>query len=545
MIYSVAILHACIDAKHALFDHTTSFNFQYEKINTLIRSMQQLHITPTTQISSSLQTMANRTVEYFKQCPDSFPSKFDRMFWSLEHHCIWMLIYWLSDTFESFSDLFQAIGTHSLYFHPVFQGCLILSSLLKKDIGFIKKFLSLMGLKLGWASDNLNSLIIAIEDDDIVLLQTAINSTEKELLRQGWNMLWAHAQYHTRSDAMNILLSVPGVSPDFLFRSLFGLASCYEWQRLRKAWSFLRSRIESLRDRSHSSPNFSRSRMNLSILQNCNEIIYQGSPQDLETFLDIMKVFRANFEPFSFSNFDKLDTQLAILPALASRKLFILKLLSRTCAVPVSSKLFFSKEGISFGNRGYQDGLQLLDTFDWPLNLAIFLLLDVEFIRYLCHNGAYLEKREGGTAFDEPDILRNLRLTTTIADARKQSCYFKGECYKFCFMRNIDGSGSDLRHIFRKTSKLLSNIWMTTCRIIFENDCRDLYDITGVSSELTWPGIQKQLYSGYLQDVTIKKAASWPAPLLTQDSWDVWRLNVIDILEKAHQVPLEASKHDF
>lgn len=112
-------------------------------------------------------------------------------------------------------------------------------------------------------------------------------------------------------------------------------------------------------------------------------------------------------------------------------------------------------------------------------------------------------------------------------------------------MRNIDDSGSDLRHIFRKTSELLSNIWMTTCRIIFENDCRDLYDITGVSSELTWPGIQKQLYSGYLQDVTIKKAASWPAPLLTQESWDVWRLNVIDILEKAHQGLLEASKHDI
>lgn len=58
------------------------------------------------------------------------------MFWNLEHHCIWMLIYWLSDTFKVFSELFGAIGIHSSDLHPVSQGCLILSSLLKKDIEF-------------------------------------------------------------------------------------------------------------------------------------------------------------------------------------------------------------------------------------------------------------------------------------------------------------------------------------------------------------------------------------------------------------------------
>jgi hypothetical protein len=80
------------------------------------------------------------------------------------------------------------------------------------------------------------------------------------------------------------------------------------------------------------------------------------------------------------------------------------------------------------------------------------------------------------------------------------------------------------------------------CRILFENDCRDLYDFNSVYSELTGPGIQKHLYPDDPEDISIRKAASWPAPLSTQESWDDWRLRVIDILETTHQDSLETSK---
>lgn len=36
-----------------------------------------------------------------------------------------------------------------------------------------------MSPKLGWAPENLDSLVVAIEEDDIVLLQTAIKNTER------------------------------------------------------------------------------------------------------------------------------------------------------------------------------------------------------------------------------------------------------------------------------------------------------------------------------------------------------------------------------
>jgi hypothetical protein len=85
-------------------------------------------------------------------------------------------------------------------------------------------------------------------------------------------------------------------------------------------------------------------------------------------------------------------------------------------------------------------------------------------------------------------------------------------------------------------------IWKTMCRILFENDCRDLYDFNSVYSELTGPGIQKHLYPDDPEDISIRKAASWPAPLSTQESWDDWRLRVIDILETTHQDSLETSK---
>jgi hypothetical protein len=325
MIYSVAILLTCMSAKDALFDHTANFDTAYEDINTLVRSKQQLQITSATHILT-----ASRTVEHFKQCADCFPSKSDRTFWKLKHHCIWMLIYWFSDTSEAFLELFKAIGVHSPDFHPISEGCLMLSSLLKKDAELPQKFLSLMGLELGWALDNLDSLIVAIDEDDIVLLQTATENIEKKVLIQGWEMLWAHAQYHAKFYAMDILLSAPGVSLNFLFLSVLKLVSCHKWHELQKLWIFLRPRIERISNTNDCLPDFGET--NASILQNCGETIYQGSLQDVEIFLDVMERFRVSFDLSTW----KLETQLAMLPALASRKLSIVKLLSEACAVSFS-----------------------------------------------------------------------------------------------------------------------------------------------------------------------------------------------------------------
>jgi hypothetical protein len=118
--------------KDAIFSFTDNVDAIYEDINALNRSKQQLQITPTTHISSSFQLTTNRTVGNFKRWLDALSSKSDRIFWNLEHHCVWMLIYWLSDTFEAFSELFKAIGTHSSGFHSVNMSCLISCSWFKK-----------------------------------------------------------------------------------------------------------------------------------------------------------------------------------------------------------------------------------------------------------------------------------------------------------------------------------------------------------------------------------------------------------------------------
>lgn len=510
-----------------------------KKINALLRSKEQLHITSATNISSSFQSMADRIVGYFKQCSDCFQNNSDRIFWKLNHHCIWMLIYWFSDTSEAFLELFKAVGTRSPDFHPISEGCLMLSSLLKKDTELPQKFLSLMGFELGWAPGNLDSLIVATDEDDFVLLQTTIENIEKKVVIQGWNILWTHAQDHAKFHAMDILLSAPGVSVNFVFLSVLKLVSFHKWQELQILWKFLRSRIERISIMDDFPPDVGKT--NALILKNCGETIYKGSLQDLEIFLDIIERFRIFFDPFRWT----LENQLAILPALVSRKLSVLKYLSEASAVSFSEAIFTRQLHIRFSEYG-ASFLNTSSTFKWPLSLAIRLVLDLEVIEYICDNGACVQN-SWEVSLGEPDILPKLRQTTTVSEARKQSCFVKGDCYRLFLTishySDINSENGDM-----SSHRLLGSFlttWKTMCRILFENDCRDLYEINGVYSELTWLGIQKQLYPDDAEDISIKKAVSWPAPLLTQESWDAWRLHVIDILEKTHQGSLKTSNRGF
>lgn len=531
-IYSVGILQTCIGAKDALFDHTVNVDAVYEDIDSLIRSKQQLQIIPTGYISSSFQVAANRIVEYFKKCHDCFPSKSDRIFWKLKHHCIWMWIYWLSDTFEDFSDILKVTRENSI--HSVSQNCLIVSSFLKGDAKFSQKLISLpmdskLCCELSCAFDNLDILEVAIEENDIVLLQILMKNTEEKILIQKWQKLWRVAQIYDKFDAMDILLSSPGMSSDFVYRTFWELVFLYDWRRLQRLWNFLGARVENISSMRHPLP----LEWDTSILLNFVTIIHEGNLQDLEQFSTIIRQSRTTFNDSLW----KMDVQLAMLPALASRRLSILKFLSEKRLVQ-----FFTATGFPTNLSFFLERFPKLSIteiseasmFEWPLSLAIGLVLDLEVIEYLCHNGARLTK---SVMFGKSGILEKLRLTIAVSDARKQMCHVKGYCYKLCFVEardkyNFSNNGD---WIFRTWHGSIVSIWKIMCRIVFENDCRDLYDITSVVSELTWLGIQKRLYSEGLENLSIKKAASWPAPLLTQESWDEWKLNVIDILENTHQ----------
>lgn len=179
------------------------------------------------------------------------------------------------------------------------------------------------------------------------------------------------------------------------------------------------SRIVHLSYTSDSLPDFLE--LKLSILQNRGDIIYKGSLQDLEIFLDIVQRSRDYFDVSD----SIVKTQLAIFPALASQQLSMLNLLSGTCAVSVSTTTISDWDLYLMNHEYLKSPLTIVSAFGWPLNLAIGLVLDLEVVEYLCHNGARLGRSSIDNGFDEPYILRKLRLTTTVSDARKQSCYVK------------------------------------------------------------------------------------------------------------------------
>ncbi|KAH0533088.1 hypothetical protein TsFJ059_001699 [Trichoderma semiorbis] len=525
IIYSAALLRTCVNAGKSLLDRTFEFSNINADVENLIRSRHELQIQPTTHTSSMFQQTVDRLVKYIKRCSEGFPKTSDRMFWMQRHHCDWMLIYWLCDTFEAFSALFDAIGFRSPDFHPVSKNCLIGCSLIRKDMQFPAKFFSFTDLKLDRTFDTVDIMLLAISIEDTVLLRTEMKKS-KQMHRGSWEALWEHAYTHFKWGAIEILMSGPYVE-DFLQETISWLVEHHHWDELQKFSDLIQFNSTQYID-TNSDPGLDDSHE--WIVDGCAELIYQGrSSQDLELLLDIAQRLGV-ISDASNSAARGWKTQLAILPALASRKLSLLKLISQACIVSSSKEAIghsiYQHLELEQSPSGYSPSHHdPLAAPCYPLDLAIAFVLDLEIIGYLRQTGAYLHM----------ETVKKLHNTRSLADARKQSCHMKGLFYQICsaefWKRYYATEIRDPWFCYTNTMReSLAKILMTTGRILFESDCRHLYNITDTSSGSTWQTVQKELYPAELKDAPIPMATSWPAPLSTQESWHNWRLKAIGII---------------
>lgn len=428
MIYSAALLHTCAGVGKSLLDSNFQSSTSNNDINTLVRSRQEFQIQPTTHISSIFQHIVDCIVKYIKRCSEGFSKNTDRMFWMQRHHCDWMLIYWLCDTFEAFSTLFDAIGFRSPNFHPVSMKCLIGCSLIRKDMEFPTKFLSFMDLKLPSKLDltfgTIDIMSLAISIDDTAMLRTAMQKSN-EMHHDSWRMLWELAHTHLKWDVMKILMSGP-YEEEFLQATFLWLIGHHKWDDLQNFSDFIRSTDELPGYLRSSNPNFWKPYER--IARSCAELIYERGLQDLELFLDIVRQLGINSRVLLSASV-KTGTQLAILPALASQKLSIFKLLYDARLISTSMTIIGSSEHKTLlqttSERLYPRLTDLL-----PLDLAIAFMLDLEIVEHLCRNGVHLHP---GWNYEEPGTLRKLRLTTSVADARQQNCYTKSIIYERCY----------------------------------------------------------------------------------------------------------------
>lgn len=521
MIYSAALLRTCVGAGKFLLGRTFKSSTTNEDIDTLTRSRQELQIQPTTHISSIYQKTVDRIVEHIKRCSEGFPTNSDRMFWMQSHHCDWMLIYWLCDSFEAFSELFAVIGIRSPDFHPVTRNCLIETSLLRKDAGLPEKFLSFLGLKPDWALNNIDILLVAIRNDDNVLFKIVLEKIKIKDITD-WEKAWTLAYTHLKWDIMDLLLQKIEVEPHSFFCDvLFWLVNHHKWDEMQILSDFIQPYKEDthgiFRHNLHD-------RLLESLLQSCTELIYKGSLHATEKFFNILRCIGFSFREFS--------TQLAILPALASRNFSTLKLLSGIGVISpneaIDNRLYERFEEDQDRARHFHQTPFPLTGLLLPLDVAIAFVSDLEVVEYLCRNGARLQK-DNDVDVKGSETLRKLRITTSVVDARKQNCYIKGIIYQSCVVAHRQRRRYNDRY---GVSDSIIEIGTTTGRIIFEGDCRHLYNITDVSTGLTWQSVEDDLCRGEWKDAPIPMATSWPAPLSTQESWDNWRLKVINILER-------------
>ncbi|KAL6805507.1 hypothetical protein J3E68DRAFT_15253 [Trichoderma sp. SZMC 28012] len=428
MIYSAGLLYTCACAGTSLLDSDFHSSTTNKDIDALARSRQEFQIQPTTDTSSNFQQIVDRIVEHVKRCSGGFPTASDRMFWMQKHHCIWMLIYWLCDTFEVFLALFEAIGYRSPDFHPVHEHCLIKASLLREDLKFPRKFLSFLNLKPNSVPNDLD-ILFAICNDDIAALKTTISKIES-MTRINWDIAWELAYTHLKWDSMEVLFSVPNVDLHYLYKALFWFMERHKWDELQVFSEFIRLRAKDIH-REHGNSIILLLDMDKRVVHSCAEIIHEGSSHNLEFFLDIVQ----RLDPRLHVPHPR--TQLTILPALASRNLSILKILfetyTATSYMEAANSVFNKHLKLEQSPPGYLPPSHFSSTIpQFPLDLAIAFILDLEIIDYLCRPGARLQEDWNGAEVVEPETLRKLRLTTSIADARKQNCHIKGLFYQMC-----------------------------------------------------------------------------------------------------------------
>ncbi|KAL7915142.1 hypothetical protein GGI35DRAFT_170976 [Trichoderma velutinum] len=377
-----------------------------------------------------------------------------------------------------------------------------------------------MGLMPDWALNDMD-ILIAIYYEDTAALKIAIKSNKETLIN--WGETWKFAYTCLKWDAMDALLQAPKANPpNCLYETLFWLVEHHRWDELQAFLDFTRR----LGVYSAKAPYLDTSSLERcqSATYDCIKLIRKGSFHDLEVYLDIVRQLGGCFPTFPFANYE--PAQMAILSAIASGKLPILKLLA--------DRHVISFVGAVIGSSSYVE-LKHISPSDSPLNhfmssgsrmpldLAIAFVLDLEIVEYLSRTGARWENNWKDTGVDEPETLRNLCLTTSVADAQKQNWYMKDICSKLCFEKanSADYMGQEI------TSK----IWMMVERSISEGDSPRPYGPTDENLGSTWPRAQSMIYPTHL-NTSAEKVASWPTPLLTQENWDNWRLRVIDILEK-------------
>jgi hypothetical protein len=432
-----------------------------------------------------------------------------------------MLICWFCDTSEEFLGLLNTFGISSTKSHPI-EICLIKTAVCRMDVEFEQKSMSYMGSATDSTTEDIDLIPREVSGADAKLLRTVLRLAKKNIPEGHRREILKLACVHLRWDHMGVLLSWFDVDLKFISQGIAWLLVYHGQQELQIFIGLLHSRgVYPFKkgDCTLELPDIYES-----IMVGCAEIIRKRSPQKLEIFLEALQGLGI---PIGASGFATCEPryQLAIFPALISPDASVLKLLFEKGLVStrmeqitlIKRNSYFSSSSETIKGESYPP----VDMPHWPLYFAIGFGCDSNILEYLCRAGAGLEQIQDESSGGQPKMLRKIRSMLRVQDARENLLTIRQELYRLIIAGGRRKPTATEFTIANTKYASSAKVWRVIGCHMYEDGYQHDHS--------------PNIYGIFRYDEKDTPPLTWPVSLQTQESWNKWRLEVIDILQRANE----------
>lgn len=444
---------------------------------------------------------------------------------------VWKLICWHCDKFANFKSLLEGFSA------PVFlRDSLLQTAFLRLDIDFLNQLTQLWSYRDGWhPRDVLVMVEAALSSDDIGYFLWIFNTVAASVISEHQTAICNLVYRSKQLEHVDALMKV--VNP-----RLTDVTETLAWflsSRDEKGFTDFLHIVGRYRGclSSKIANDVDLSNFYSSFVAGCSRFIQSQSSNSLGLYLDSLKELGIDFRTIEGRK-DTEASQLALLSALASPDPVFLRLLLEHEAVVAGMRPFI-EEYVLWRNLGlrWDSQYSLPSMRHSTLCCAVVLVCDTEFLKILYQPVASLQQDCKGTQEHEWDvsgIIEHISSLSNLEDARLE---YMSALMFFHILIHVrkNGENDESLHSYRlkAAGKLTERheIWNCMERVLYHDTfftscsfpCHKWF--TGIWT--TEPYKRSKLLPRFLE-----VPDHYSEHLLTQESWDAWRQEALQIIKK-------------
>ncbi|SCO84157.1 uncharacterized protein FRV6_08284 [Fusarium oxysporum] len=450
----------------------------------------------------------------------------------------WKIICWHCEKFAEAKSLLEEFNPHGHL-----RDSLVQTAFLRLDRDFLIQLVQYLNYEDGWhPHDVLFMVKAALSSDDVEYLSLVLEHVAASVLSEHQPAIFRLVSRRERLEHIDTMIQVIVARPTSIAVMLAFFLCSSDEQGFRDFLHIVDGRGGSFRGKTTDEVDFSH--FYPTFVAGCARLIETQSPNILSLYLDTLEGLGIDFHTIGGCKNTK-STQLALLPALVSPyPAFLRILLEREVVVADMPPFFMERVRSQYmpSAREANSRMALVQyphysMLHWPLYCAVTLACDIKFVQLLCQHGASLQQEIRGSRDHEtkaPRIVCHLSRLSSLENARLAHI----DSLVFCHILIHIGTkgnhyGSFQQGHFRAPEKIMEykETWGCMGRLLFRDSI--FSSCSGACERAhngSWKGndrIRSELLSRYTEFPD-----RYPKQLRTQEDWDKWRRDALQILRK-------------